>query len=222
MTRAAIWTAAAGVGLMAMLAGCAQRQVAQVRADANALYFNGAHQQAQPLYEEVVQREGGGARGHYELGRNLLALGRSGEAREQMILAFNLEPANLGYFDGMADAYVAAGNEEDLFEALEHRIRDRGGVDDYLVLGRYAQRLGHADEAERAYLSAAEIDGGSTRAPQEALAGFYRAVGDVPGEVRRLRMVLWFDATDVAVANRLRELGEIPGPSLALEPVGRE
>lgn len=226
MQRRAIWTAtgwmATGVGLVAVLAGCVQRPIAQIRADANTAYFDGRYDQAEPLYREVVDRRGGDALGHYELGRALLALDRAGEAREQMILAYNLEPANHTYFDGMADAYVAAGDEDGLFRALEHRIRDRGGVADYLAMGRYTERLGHADEAERAYLGAAEIDGGLTREPQEALASFYRAVGDRNAEVRRLRMVLWFDPTDEVVTTRLRELGEIPGPSFVLAPVGRE
>ncbi|VAX40120.1 hypothetical protein MNBD_PLANCTO03-1520 [hydrothermal vent metagenome] len=216
---------AIGMVLMAGLVGltgCAQRPISQVRADANYFYFEGEYQHAQPFYEEIVDRRGGNAQGHYELGRNLLALGRPAEAREQMILAYNLDPANADYFDGMADAFVAAGNEDDLFAALEHRIRDRGGVDDYDAMGRYAQKLGHADEAERAFLSAAEIDGGETAEPQRALAAFYRSIGDKPAEIKRLRMLLWFDAHDAAVTSRLRELGQIPGPSFVLEPVGRE
>jgi tetratricopeptide (TPR) repeat protein len=221
MKRAGRW-AIAGVVVTVMLAGCGPRPIAQIRADANYHYFNGDAQQAQPFYQEVVDRRGGNAEGHYELGRNLLALGRASEAREQMILAYNLEPANELYFDGMADAYVAAGNADDLFGALEHRIRDRGGVEDYIALGRYSQKLGHADEAERAFLSAAEIDGGQTIEPQRALAAFYRSIGDEPSEIDRLRMVLWFAPHDTGVTTRLRELGQIPGPSFVLEPVGRE
>lgn len=221
MKRAAAWILT-GMGVMAVLAGCAQRPLSQVRADANSFYFAGDYANAQPFYEEIVNRRGGNAQGHYELGRNLLALGRPAEAREHMILAYNLEPSNAEYFDGMADAYVAAGNEDDLFAALEHRIRDRGGVEDYIALGRYAQKLGHADEAERAFLSAAEVDGGQTPEPQRALAAFYRSIGDKPAEIKRLRMLLWFDAQDAAVTSRLRELGQIPGPSFVLEPAGRE
>ncbi len=221
MRRSGAWISV-GVGLVMLLAGCAQRPIAQVRADARYYYFAGEYQNAQSFFEEVVERRAGNARGHYELGQNLLALGRAAEARERMILAYNLEPANADYFDGMADAYVAAGNEDELFAALEHRIRDRGGVEDYDAMGRYAQKLGHADEAERAFLSAADIDGGRTAGPQEALAAFYRAIGDKPSEIERLRMLLWFDAHDAAVTSRLRELGQIPGPSFVLEPVGRE
>lgn len=210
-----------GVGFAAVLAGC-QRPISMVRADANHHYFNGDYAQAQPLYEEVVERSAADAQGHYELGRNLLALGRATEAREQMILAYNLEPDNETYFEGMAEAYAAAGDEEALFNALEHQIHDRGGVEDYIRFGRYAQRLGHADEAERALLGAAEIDGGTTPEPQEALAEFYRSIGDTENEIRRLRMVLWFDRDDAEVKARLRELGEIPGPTFVLEPTGRE
>ena len=221
MKRAGMWTAA-GLGALTLLTGCAQRPIAQVRADANALYFDGRAEAAQDYYEEVVDRRPGDAQGHYELGRNLMALRRHAEAREQVILAYNLEPSNMTYFDGMADAYAASGDENALFQVLEHRIRDRGGAADYLAMGRYSQRLGHADEAERAFLGAAEIDGGQTPEPQRALAAFYRSIGDRDNEVKRLRMLLWFDPNDAEVTARLRQLGEIPGPSFVLEPAGRE
>jgi tetratricopeptide (TPR) repeat protein len=220
MRRAGV-CAGLGLGIAAALSGC-QRPISMVRAEANHHYFNGDHSQAQPLYEEVVERSAADAQGHYELGRNLLALGRASEAREQMILAHNLEPDNETYFEGMADAYAAAGDEEALFNSLQHQIHDRGGVEDYIRFGRYAQRLGHVDEAERALLSAAEIDGGQSEAPQKALAEFYRSIGDSENEVRRLRMVLWFDRDDAEVKGRLRELGQIPGPTFVLEPEGRE
>jgi tetratricopeptide (TPR) repeat protein len=211
---------AASLALMLGLSGCG-RPISEVRAGANQYHFDGMYEQAQPLYEEVADRRPGDAQSNYELGRNLLAMDRVSEARERMILAYNLEPSNETYFEGMADAMAAAGNEDDMFDALEHRIADRGGVADYIMLGRYAQRVGKADEAERAFLGAAEIDGGETVAPQKALAEFYRSIGDTKAEVRRLRMMLWFDSQDAAINTRLRELGEIPGPTFALPPAGR-
>ncbi len=226
MVRAGARVRVGGLGLVGLMlavgmSGCG-RPISEVRAGANHHYFNGDYQQAQPLYEEVAERRPGNAQSNYELGRNLLAMGRFSEARERMILAYNLEPSNATYFEGLADALAAAGNEDDLFDALEHRIRDRGGVADYIMLGRYAQKVGKADEAERAFLAAAEIDGGETVVPQRALAEFYRSIGDEKAEVERLRMMLWFDSTDAAVNTRLRELGQIPGPTFVLEPVGRE
>lgn len=214
---------ALGVGALSLVLGVAgcSRPLSQVRAGANQYYFDGMYADAQPLYQEIVDRRPGDARSNYELGRNLLAMGQITEARERMILAYNLEPSNETYFAGMADALAAAGNEDDLFDALEHRIADRGGVADYIMLGRYAQKIGKADEAERAFLGAAEIDRGQTAAPQKALAGFYRSIGDNDAEVRRLRMMLWFDSQDAEVNARLRELGQIPGPTFALPPAGR-
>lgn len=228
MFRACARVRVGGVGLAGLVAavglvglgGCG-RPISEVRAGANYHYFNGDYESAEPLYEEVIQRRPGDAQGNYELGRNLLAMGRVTEARERMMLAYNLEPSNATYFEGMADALAAAGDEDDLFDALEHRISDRGGVEDYIMLGRYAERIGKADEAERAFLAAAEIDGGETLAPQRALAEFYRTIGDERAEIERLRMMLWFDHQDAAVNARLRELGQIPGPTFALPPKGR-
>ena len=219
VARTGVW--AAGVlALVFGVLGCG-RPLSEVRAGANQYYFDGMYAEAQPLYQEVADRRPGDARSNYELGRNLLAMDRVAEGRERMILAYNLDPSSETYFEGMADALAAAGDEDDLFDALEHRIADRGGVADYIMLGRYAQKIGKADEAERAFLGAAEIDGGQTATPQKALAEFYRSIGDTDAEVRRLRMMLWFDQKDAAVNTRLRELGQIPGPTFALPPAGR-
>ena len=212
-----------GVILGSALVGCNQFKSAEmVRANALTLSTQGRYSEALPLYQEVVERRNADARAHYELGENLLALGRASEAREQMILAYNLRPGNEAYLNGLADAFVAAGDEDQLLALLNQRIKDNASAESYLRLGAYAQKIGHADEAERAYLVAADIAGTEDPMPQRALAAFYRAIGDTPNEIKRLRMVLWFDPSDATVQNRLRELGEIPGPSFVLKPIGRE
>jgi len=193
-----------------------------IRANALTLSTQGRYDEALPLYQKVVEQRNADARAHYELGENLLALGRASEAREQMILAYNLKPDNEAYLKGLADAFVATGDNDQLLALLNQRIEDEASAESYLLLGAYAQKIGHADEAERALLAAADIAGTEDPMPQRALAAFYRAIGDTPDEIKRLRMVLWFDPSDIAVQNRLRELGEIPGPSFALKPIGRE
>jgi len=218
---------AAACLMVVSLAGCSQIHktfptAEMTRANALTLASQGRYADAQPLFEQVVEQRNANAQAHYELGKNLLALDRPGEAREQMILAYNLEPANETYLKGLADALVASGDEEQLLAILNHRIEDEASAESYLLLGQYAQKIGHADEAERAYLAAADIAGDTSDKPQRALASFYRAIGDTPNEIKRLRMVLWFDPTDETVLRRLRELGQIPGPSFVLEPAGRE
>jgi hypothetical protein len=78
--------------------------------------------------------------------------------------------------------------------------------------------MGDADGAEHALLTAAKIDGGKTAAPQIALADFYRSIGDKKAEIVRLRNALYLDPKNPEIPKRLRELGEIPGPSLAMPP----
>lgn len=193
-----------------------------VRAEANRLYHRGDYAGALPFNQEYVDRFPGNARGRYECGRTLLALGRASEAREQMTLAYNIEPSSEEYLLGLADAMVANDEPDALVALLRHQAEDRATPTDYIRLGTYARKIGHADEAERALLEAAELDGGKSPAPQRALAEFYRSVSDRENEVKRLRMLLWFDQNDAKALNRLRELGEVPGPSFVLEPVGRD
>ena len=67
-------------------------------------------------------------------------------------------------------------------------------------------------------MTAARLDGGQTVEPQIALADFYLAAGDEEKAIRRLRMALGIDAENEIAIDKLRSLGEIPGPSFALTP----
>ena len=87
-----------------------------------------------------------------------------------------------------------------------------------LRLGQFASRVGHADEALTALKTAARLDAGKSVEPQLALASFYGSVNDKPNEIRRLRMASWIAPANIQAAARLRALGEIPGPSQAIQP----
>lgn len=200
------------------LSGCGQRPLSMVRADANSHYFNGRFEQALPYNREFVDRKPSDAQGQYELGRTLMALNRHGEARQHLTVAYDLEPRNETYVEALAESMLNAGDAEALYAFLRRRVSESGRVEDHLRLGRFAHRLGNADEAHRAFLNAAEVDGGRTVGPQRTLAEFYRAIGDQEREVERLRMVLFFEPDNPQASVRLRELGHVPGPSLALPP----
>ena len=50
------------------------------------------------------------------------------------------------------------------------------------------------------------------------MADFYHTIGDRSSELRRLRMALWCAPNSNEIKTRIRGLGEIPGPSIALRP----
>ncbi len=217
-THGAVTIAVLALAGISGLGGCGQRPLSMVRADANAHYFNGRYEQALPYNSEFVDRKPSDAQGQYELGRTLLALDRPGDARQHLTVAYDLDPRNETYVEALAESMLRSGDSESLYALLRRRVSEQGRVEDHLRLGRFAHRLGNADEAHRAFLNAAEVDGGRTVEPQRTLAEFYRAIGDDDREVERLRMVLFFEPDNPQTGARLRELGYVPGPSFSLPP----
>jgi tetratricopeptide (TPR) repeat protein len=222
--RRTVLTAVCSVAIGGFLAGCQSgdptdlRSPGRLQVDSGAAYRAGNYAEALAGYQEVLRRRPGSARAHYDVGRTLLRMNDALAAREHLTVAFDLEPRNMEYLDALADAMLEAGELDDLFGLLERRAAEGDGVDGYLRLGRVAQRLGLADEAEKAYLKAVAFDTANSERAQRALAGLYRQVGDETQEMVRLRVLLHFEPSDDAVLQRISELGEIPGPSLALPP----
>lgn len=169
-------------------------------------------------YEEYLERKPDEVNVRYELGKTYLAMNEPMKARQQLAVAYDIDPTNENVIDARAEAHYQAKEFQQLSEFLRRLSSERGAVRDFLRLGDYAGRMGNADEASLALKNAAVLDEGRTVAPQIALADFYKLHNDRANEVRRLRMALFVEPKNKAVMNRLLELGEIPGPSLALRP----
>lgn len=204
-----------------IFAGCATRSVPGLRADGNNAHFRGDYNRAVELHREVVQLAPGRAQYRYELGRSLLAAGMAGEAREQLAIAHDLEPANATYVTAYADALIATQDMDTLQRVLGGRARNSASVDDYLLLGEYLGRGGDPDGQEQALLSAADIAGRTTDSAQRALGRFYDQTNSPQAALRRWRMVLWFNLNDPEAGEALRKAGDVPGPTAVLVPLGR-
>lgn len=151
-------------------------------------------------------------------GKTLLKLNRAQEARTQFAICTEADPLNDEYWDLLAEAVYQQKDLGELTNLLEQRCRDRGLPPDYLRLGRYMNLMGHADDAQVAYLTAAKIDEGKTASIQKELADFYGLRGDKLNQVTRLRMALYLDPQNEALMAEVRRLGEVPGPSFWLPP----
>lgn len=210
---------AIGAAALTLASGCgSQRPLSMVRADAATAYSLGQYEQARALYQQWVNRKPEDPEARYHLAQSLLQLGRAREARELMEVARDVRPAEEKYTELLAEAMYQAGATDDLFRLLRGEVERRGRVGDYSRLGDYSARVGAVDEAEVAFLGAARADRGQSPGPQLDLANFYRQVGDVENERRRLRMVIFAEPGHPEASERLRAMGEIPGPTLALVP----
>jgi tetratricopeptide (TPR) repeat protein len=193
-------------------------QLGDLRAKGNEAFATGRYAEAESYYTAYVQRRPQEAEVEYQLGRTLLAMGRAQEAQDHLRIAHDLKPGEMRYIDMLARAILATGSREEVVEFLQSSAEGNMTAAGFMTLGYYAREAGFIDEAEAAYRRAVTLEGRTSPEPHRELAKFYRSVGDSQSEVERLRMVLSFDDRDAQANQRLRELGEVPGPAFALEP----
>ena len=66
--------------------------------------------------------------------------------------------------------------------------------------------------------TAIRLDGARSVEPYLDAAGFAERLGDIDQALRRLRQAYGIDPRDQRVQQRLRALGEVPGPTILLPP----
>ena len=120
--------------------------------------------------------------------------------------------------DALAEAMFLQGDETGLFAFLRQRARTTESVRSHIRLARYSAEIGDPDSARTALETAIVIDEAGSTEPYLVAASFAEDVGDLDLAVRRLRQAYAIDPHDPMVHERLRALGEIPGPSIALPP----
>ncbi|MBX3380746.1 MAG: hypothetical protein KF805_11695 [Phycisphaeraceae bacterium] len=199
--------------------GCqAQRNLDLVREMGNRNYAMGDYPAALGDYQEYVTRKPDGVDVRYSLAMTEMKLGQPQLAREQFYQCLAVHPDNQEYAQGLAEALLACNEREELITFLTREARDRGRPGDYERLGHYQFLLGNVDEAKLALITAAKLEGTKSIKPQMDLANLYRSLGDRESELKRLRMALYIEPRNQEIQKRIRELGEIPGPSFVLRP----
>lgn len=199
--------------------GCKmQRSLLAVRQSGDAHFARAEYTEAQYDYEEYLTRSPARPEVHYMLGRTYLAQGRTGPAREQLLLAYRLRPEDDEMFAHICEGLYADKQYDELNRMLRARTIDRGRMQDWLLLAEYSQKQGDMDEAQRALLTAARVDNGQSAAPQLGLAKIYMAAGDRTRAVERLRMAYFVEPQNGEIATLATSLGEIVGPSFGIPP----
>lgn len=199
--------------------GCqAERNLHLVREMGDRNYDLGDYQAALADYQEYVTRKPDGVDVRYSLAMTEMKLNEPQLAREQFYQCLAVHPDNQVYAQGLAEALYACNEREELITFLTREARDRGRPGDYERLGRYQFLLGNVDEAKLAFITAAKLEGTKSIRPQMELANLYRTLGDKESELKRLRMALYIEPNNMEIQKRIRELGEIPGPSFVLRP----
>jgi len=206
------------IAIAVAVAGCGGPSAARLEVLGDEAFAAGRYREALANYEAALEKTPNDADAHYDLGLTLLSLGRPLEARESFAVAHDIEPENEAYLDGLVDALVEAGRGGRALGLLEGLANDELRPGPFIRLGDLQLRLGLADDARVSYRRAAAVSDGTEPGPYIALADFYRDVGDSAAELRHLSHVLYLDPENQAATARVRELGEIPGPSFRRPP----
>jgi len=122
--------------------------------------------------------------------------------------------------DSLAEAIYLVGDEDHLFPFLRERANSTQSVQAYLRLAKYSVEMGDPDSARRALQMALTINEGREIRPYVEAAAFAERIGDVEQAVAHLRAAYEIDPKNEQVKSRLRDLGEIPGPTMGLASGG--
>ena len=201
----------------AVLTAC-QRPVHTIRESADFSFDHGDYDTAATEYAEIADRYPGDWRAQYRLGLCLLEIDELARARDALEVAHSHRPRDPGIANALAEAMYQQGDESRLFAFLRQRARSMQSPAAYLLLARYALEMGDPDSAQVALETAIVLDDGQTVDPYLAAASFAERLGDLETALRRLRQAYSIDQADARVIQRLKDLGEIPGPTIALPP----
>jgi tetratricopeptide (TPR) repeat protein len=160
-----------------------------------------------PLAEEAVERSPDSAATHTTLALALLRRGRGDKAKAELTRALAIDPefADARYLDA---ELVVHDDPVQAIGTLHQLIAD--GRDGYAVEMLLAQALGDNDEAgAKAALEAAAAFDPTQASPQYALADLAEKDGDLPGELKALRVLCALEQHEPKVYQRLlRRLNE--------------
>jgi Flp pilus assembly protein TadD len=201
-----------------MLGGCQTRSLVAVRESGDGHFRAGRFDSAVEDYQEYVDRSPGNAHVHQMLGNTYVKLGYAGLGCEQLKVAHTLRMEDDEIFADLCAGLYADKKFDDLNHFLRERTIGRGRMQDWSLRAEYADRLGDQDEAQRAWLTAAQVDGGKSAVPQLGLAKLYMKVGDQQRARKRLAMAYYCDPNNAEINALARQINEVPGPTYGVIP----
>ncbi len=198
--------------------GCGPRPATAIMDSGNRYFDRGNYERAAAEFAEVIERYPGDWSAHYMYGLSELQLKQPAKARTALEVAQSLRPGDPGVVDALAEAMFQEGSDAELFTFLKGQAESERSVRAYMRWAQYSLELGDPDSARAANQTAIMIDEGETVEPYLQAAIIAEQLGDVDEALRRLRQAYGIDPADSRVTDRLRALGEVPGPTIALPP----
>ncbi len=179
---------------------------------------DGDYEHAESQFTLALDNRGGSTDARMGLARTQLKLGQPAHAREQMEMVYSVHPQDPKVLDLLAETMIASGDVAGMQSLLVSNAQLSNHPQDWLRLGRHLMTAGDLDEAKQAMFMAARLDHGQSAVYQVALAEFFASIGDHASSKERYRMALYAEPMNETVKDALRQMGEIPGPTLAIPP----
>lgn len=169
-------------------------------------------------YETYLEQRPGDDTARYNLAKAYMASGEPAKAASNLRIIHTQVPGNAQYTELLAESLLDSGRKDELYRLLKSEAMDQQTMSDWLRLGQYALRQGDKDTALVALLASAKVDGGRSWEPHVALYDYYRSMGQKAEAIRRIRMAAWVAPMNAEVQKRVKESGELTGPTFALRP----
>lgn len=120
--------------------------------------------------------------------------------------------------DALAESYYIQNQPASLSAMLQSAVEKYGGMRDYLRQAKYLGKVGDVDGARRGFQKAIKFAAKDDPMPYQVAADYYESAGDKAGAIEMLRHVYYISPGNGKVANRLRNYGIVPGPTVGLPP----
>ena len=203
------------------IVGCQKSNLA-LRQDARMAAYHGNLPEARDIYKLAADREPDDVLAQYELGRIYLQLDKGLDAQLAFEKADTLKPEDKELcpkiLDGIAEALLIQNRKENLSAFLAEQASYYGQPRDYIRQGKFLAKMGCIDEAAIAYRKAAHFSAPDDPTTYIAIADFYESINDFENTRLSLRYAYYIDPNHPGLADRLRKIGIIPGPTIRLQP----
>lgn len=208
-------------GLLLVASGCATSNP-ELRHRGSIAYNRGNYVESRDRYAQAVDQRPQDFEAQIGLGRAYLALERPRHAQHALekarVLVEDKPEVREQVLDLLAEALYRQERHDRLHAFLADAADQYGTVRDFLRQGEYLEKLGDVDGAEAAYRKAGYFAPWGEVEPYLAQASFYDSINDEPNAVQALRHAYYVDRTNREVAERLRDHGVVPGPTVAERP----
>lgn len=206
--------------VLSILTGCMTPKAYRERAMES--YQRGNVQEAKADWINSLEGDPSHWQANYYLGEIALDEGEVDAARRHLEVAFAVirdEPTKAQpVVDALAETLYRQGITPRLVGLLNEAIDQYGTTHDYLRKAEYLRKLGDPDAAAVTYRKAARMAEPDDPAPYLALADFYESIGRTDDALIALRRAYGITPNDEQLAQRIREYGLVPGPTVALPP----